>query len=99
MKVDSYSFQLQKPANGWTQLNRRDLNSEASLSVMEQVYFVVMSNILKSDQYIHLCYDLKGSSQGRSINKVEIDQKTVLKDADLDFCFYLEPLIRVRLLA
>ncbi|PKI44979.1 hypothetical protein CRG98_034618 [Punica granatum] len=63
-----------------------------------KVYFVVMSNILKSDQFIHMSYDLKGSSQGRSVNKLEYGQKTILKEIDLDFRFYLDPLTRVRLL-
>ncbi|KAK4801676.1 hypothetical protein SAY86_022163 [Trapa natans] len=64
-----------------------------------KVYFVVVSNVLKSDQYIHFYYDLKGSLQGRRFNKLEIDQKTLLKDVDLDLRFYLEPLIQARLLA
>ena len=57
-----------------------------------QIRFVVMGNMLCSDLYIHRRYDLKGSSQGRSIDKVEIDETTTLKDLDLDFVFRLEPL-------
>jgi len=34
---------------------------------------------------------LKGSSQGRSTDKVEINETTTLKDLDLDFVFRLDP--------
>lgn len=64
-----------------------------------KVYFVVSGNILHSDAYIHLCYDLKGSPQGRTINKAGVNERTTLKDVDFGFSFYLEPLIRNRLLA
>ncbi|GLJ50410.1 hypothetical protein SUGI_1074360 [Cryptomeria japonica] len=58
----------------------------------QKIRFVVMGNMLCSDLYIHRRYDLKGSSQGRSTDKVEIDETTTLKDLDLDFVFHLEPL-------
>ncbi|KAL7259068.1 hypothetical protein ACSBR1_005050 [Camellia fascicularis] len=64
-----------------------------------KVYFVVMENVLQSDLYIHRCYDLKGSSQGRTISKAEVHERATFKDLDLDFLFYLEPLTRHKLLA
>ncbi|XP_028124508.1 phosphatidylinositol 4-phosphate 5-kinase 2-like isoform X3 [Camellia sinensis] len=64
-----------------------------------KVYFVVMENVLQSDLYIHRCYDLKGSSQGRTISKAEDHERATFKDLDLDFLFYLEPLTRHKLLA
>ncbi|KAK9279524.1 hypothetical protein L1049_013203 [Liquidambar formosana] len=64
-----------------------------------KVYFVVMENIFRSDLYIHKRYDLKGSSQGRTVNKFGVDEKTTFKDLDLDFQFYLNPLLQRRLLA
>ncbi|KAF5946217.1 hypothetical protein HYC85_016445 [Camellia sinensis] len=64
-----------------------------------RVYFVVMENVLQSDLYIHRCYDLKGSSQGRTISKAEDHERATFKDLDLDFLFYLEPLTRHKLLA
>lgn len=68
-----------------------------------KVYFVVMENILQTDIYIHKRFDLKGSSQGRTVSKVTdkvtADEKTTLKDLDLNFHFYLNPLIRQRLFA
>lgn len=33
---------------------------------------------------IHRRFDLKGSSQGRSADKLEMDENTTLKDLDLD---------------
>ena len=50
-----------------------------------------MGNMLFLELHIHRRFDLKGSSQGRSTNKVEIEETTTLKDLDLDFVFYLEP--------
>ncbi|CAA7398996.1 unnamed protein product [Spirodela intermedia] len=53
--------------------------------------FVVMGNMFCTALRIHRRYDLKGSSLGRSTDKVEIDENTTLKDLDLNYCFYLEP--------
>ncbi|KAH9295550.1 hypothetical protein KI387_039138, partial [Taxus chinensis] len=58
----------------------------------QKIRFVVMGNMLCSELRIHRRYDLKGSSHGRSTDKVEIDETTTLKDLDLDFVFRLEPL-------
>lgn len=60
--------------------------------------FVVMGNMFCTELRIHRRFDLKGSSLGRSANKVEIDENTILKDLDLDYCFYLEPSWREALL-
>lgn len=53
--------------------------------------FVVMGNMFCTELRIHRRFDLKGSSLGRSADKVEIDENTTLKDLDLNYCFYLEP--------
>ncbi|KAL7248001.1 hypothetical protein ACSBR2_002824 [Camellia fascicularis] len=53
--------------------------------------FVVMGNMFCTELRIHRRFDLKGSSLGRSTDKVEIDENTTLKDLDLDYCFHLEP--------
>ncbi|MCD9643358.1 Phosphatidylinositol 4-phosphate 5-kinase 9 [Datura stramonium] len=60
--------------------------------------FVVMGNMFCTELRIHRRFDLKGSSLGRSANKVEIDENTILKDLDLNYCFYLEPSWREALL-
>lgn len=60
--------------------------------------FVVMGNMFCTELRIHRRYDLKGSSLGRSADKVEIDENTILKDLDLNYCFYLEPSWRESLL-
>ncbi|KAH1073722.1 hypothetical protein J1N35_026050 [Gossypium stocksii] len=52
----------------------------------------------KSDLLMHRCYDLKGSLQGRKVEKMRYREKTLHKESDLDFLFYLEPLVRQRLL-
>lgn len=64
-----------------------------------KVYFLVTSNVFQSDKMMHKCYDLKGSLQGRRDNKLRIREKVILKDQDFDFRFYLDPLVRHRLLA
>jgi 1-phosphatidylinositol-4-phosphate 5-kinase len=56
-----------------------------------KVRFIVMGNMFCSELHIHRRFDLKGSSQGRSTDKVEIEETTTLKDLDLDFVFYLQP--------
>ncbi|KAL7170274.1 hypothetical protein ACSBR2_035194 [Camellia fascicularis] len=60
--------------------------------------FVVMGNMFCTELRIHRRFDLKGSSLGRSADKVEIDENTTLKDLDLNYCFYLEPSWRESLL-
>ncbi|XP_010457124.1 PREDICTED: phosphatidylinositol 4-phosphate 5-kinase 10 [Camelina sativa] len=64
----------------------------------DKTYFVVMSNILQSDVFMNKVYDLKGSSQGRTNKKIKVRDKTILKDIDLDFCFYVDSLARHRLI-
>ncbi|XP_039135294.1 LOW QUALITY PROTEIN: phosphatidylinositol 4-phosphate 5-kinase 9-like [Dioscorea cayenensis subsp. rotundata] len=53
--------------------------------------FVVMGNVFCTELRIHRRFDLKGSSQGRSADNVEIDENTILKDLDLRYRFFLEP--------
>ncbi|MED6216284.1 Phosphatidylinositol 4-phosphate 5-kinase 9 [Stylosanthes scabra] len=60
--------------------------------------FVVMGNMFCTELRIHRRFDLKGSSLGRSSDKIEIDENTTLKDLDLNYCFYLEPSWRESLL-
>ncbi|XP_049399623.1 phosphatidylinositol 4-phosphate 5-kinase 9-like [Solanum stenotomum] len=64
----------------------------------QMLRFVVMGNMFCTELRIHRRFDLKGSSLGRSANKVEIDENTILKDLDLNYCFYLEPSWREALL-
>ncbi|KAH7442063.1 hypothetical protein KP509_03G068600 [Ceratopteris richardii] len=54
-----------------------------------KVRFVVMGNIFRTDLCIDKRFDLKGSSYGRSVQKLKIDESTTLKDLDLDFVFLL----------
>lgn len=56
----------------------------------QKVRFMVMGNMFCTELRIHRRFDLKGSSQGRSVDKVEMDENTTLKDLDLDFVFQLE---------
>eukprot|EP00262_Sarcandra_glabra_P012634 TRINITY_DN3291_c0_g1_i1.p1 TRINITY_DN3291_c0_g1~~TRINITY_DN3291_c0_g1_i1.p1 ORF type:complete len:832 (-),score=150.15 TRINITY_DN3291_c0_g1_i1:636-3131(-) len=60
--------------------------------------FVVMGNMFCTALRIHRRFDLKGSSLGRSTDKIEIDENTTLKDLDLNYSFYLEPSWREALL-
>ncbi|CAI0469373.1 unnamed protein product [Linum tenue] len=60
--------------------------------------FVVMGNMFCTELRIHRRFDLKGSSLGRSSEKIEIDENTTLKDLDLNYSFYLEPTWRESLL-
>ncbi|GLJ55708.1 hypothetical protein SUGI_1196660 [Cryptomeria japonica] len=64
----------------------------------QKVRFVVMGNMFCTELRIHRRFDLKGSSQGRSTDKIEIDETTTLKDLDLDYVFHLEPSWREALL-
>ncbi|MCO5567186.1 hypothetical protein L7F22_020874 [Adiantum nelumboides] len=63
-----------------------------------KVRFVVMANTFCTDMSIHRRFDLKGSSQGRSAQKLEMDETTTLKDLDLNFVFRLQPIWREALL-
>ncbi|CAM6025158.1 unnamed protein product [Sphagnum balticum] len=64
----------------------------------QKVRFIVMGNMFCTDLCIHRRFDLKGSSLGRSADKVEIDETTTLKDLDLEYEFILDPLWRESLL-
>ncbi|XP_024388541.1 phosphatidylinositol 4-phosphate 5-kinase 9 [Physcomitrium patens] len=64
----------------------------------QKVRFVVMGNMFCTELRIHRRFDLKGSSQGRSADKVEIDETTTLKDLDLKYEFRLDPSWRDSLL-
>eukprot|EP00250_Pteridium_aquilinum_P018594 c24131_g4_i1 orf=168-2762(-) len=64
----------------------------------QKVRFIVMGNMFCTELRIHRRFDLKGSSQGRSADKLEMDENTTLKDLDLDFVFRLEPSWRQALL-
>ncbi|XP_029119304.1 phosphatidylinositol 4-phosphate 5-kinase 1 isoform X2 [Elaeis guineensis] len=55
-----------------------------------KVRFVVMGNMFCTELRIHRRYDLKGSSQGRSTSKHNINENTTLKDLDLSYVFHLE---------
>ncbi|KAA8531303.1 hypothetical protein F0562_006012 [Nyssa sinensis] len=58
----------------------------------QKTRFVVMGNLFYSECRIHRRFDLKGSSYGRTTDKLEgqIDETTTLKDLDLNFVFHLE---------
>ncbi|KAG6435976.1 hypothetical protein SASPL_100857 [Salvia splendens] len=53
--------------------------------------FIVMGNLFCSEYRIHRRFDLKGSSHGRTTDKLkgDIDETTTLKDLDLDYVFRL----------
>ncbi|KAG5381421.1 hypothetical protein IGI04_032891 [Brassica rapa subsp. trilocularis] len=63
-----------------------------------KTYFAVMSNMLHSKVFMNKLYDLKGSPKGRTNKKIELRNNTVFKDIDLDFCFYVDPLARQRII-
>ncbi|GMH31345.1 hypothetical protein Nepgr_033188 [Nepenthes gracilis] len=58
----------------------------------QKTRFIVMENLLCSEYPIHRRFDLKGSSYGRTTEKlkVDIDETTTLKDLDLNFVFRLQ---------
>lgn len=62
---------------------------QVKIHLGSKVRFVVMGNLLQSNHRVHRRFDLKGSSQGRSTNTIDIDETTTLKDLDLDLLFYL----------
>jgi 1-phosphatidylinositol-4-phosphate 5-kinase len=64
----------------------------------QKVRFIVMGNMFCTELRIHRRFDLKGSSLGRSADKVEIDETTTLKDLDLEYEFSLDPSWRESLL-
>lgn len=72
-------------------------NSSQLIAIL-QFRFVVMGNMFCTELRIHRRFDLKGSSLGRSTDKIEIDENTTLKDLDLNYRFYLEPTWREALL-
>ncbi|XP_031250063.1 phosphatidylinositol 4-phosphate 5-kinase 7-like isoform X1 [Pistacia vera] len=59
-----------------------------------KVRFVVMGNMFCTELRIHRSYDLKGSTIGRSTDKVKIKENTTLKDLDLSFEFHMDKLLR-----
>lgn len=63
-----------------------------------KVHFIVMGNVFCTELRIHHKFDLKGSSQGRFADKLEMDENTTLKDLDLDFVFWLDSSWRQTLL-
>ncbi|CAH8323745.1 unnamed protein product [Eruca vesicaria subsp. sativa] len=63
-----------------------------------KTYFAVMSNMLHSKVFMNKLYDLKGSPKGRTNKKIELRNNTVFKDIDLDLCFYVDPLVRKRII-
>uniref|UniRef100_A0A0D9ZC42 1-phosphatidylinositol-4-phosphate 5-kinase n=1 Tax=Oryza glumipatula TaxID=40148 RepID=A0A0D9ZC42_9ORYZ len=54
-----------------------------------KVRFVVMGNMFCTELRIHRKYDLKGSTQGRSTKKQNINENTTLKDLDLSYVFHI----------
>ncbi|KAL0333404.1 UNVERIFIED_CONTAM: Phosphatidylinositol 4-phosphate 5-kinase [Sesamum angustifolium] len=81
-----------------TKFFSQDLSLPVVRSNKRPFRFVVMGNMFCTELRIHRRFDLKGSSLGRSADKVEIDENTILKDLDLNYCFYLEPSWRDALL-
>ncbi|KAI4384624.1 hypothetical protein MLD38_002747 [Melastoma candidum] len=71
---------------------RASVAANFNLVMSLQVRFVVMGNLFCSQNTIHQCFDLKGSSQGRVTEKPEKDIHTTapLKDLDLNFVFRLQ---------
>jgi 1-phosphatidylinositol-4-phosphate 5-kinase len=55
-----------------------------------KVRFVVMGNMFCTELRIHRKYDLKGSTQGRSTKKQNINENTTLKDLDLSYVFHVD---------
>lgn len=53
-----------------------------------------MGNMFYTELRIHRRYDLKGSCQGRSTNKVHIEEGTTLKDLDLAYDFHMDKSLR-----
>lgn len=49
-----------------------------------------MGNMFCTELRIHRKYDLKGSTQGRSTKKQNINENTTLKDLDLSYVFHVD---------
>ncbi|CAJ2671651.1 unnamed protein product [Trifolium pratense] len=60
--------------------------------IQRKVRFIIMGNLFSSGYITHRRYDLKGSSLGRTSDKLEteISETTILKDLDLNFIFLLQ---------
>ncbi|XP_024959323.1 phosphatidylinositol 4-phosphate 5-kinase 8-like isoform X2 [Cynara cardunculus var. scolymus] len=67
---------------------------EITLRGGKKVQFVVMGNMFYTELRIHRRYDLKGSYQGRSTNKDDIEEGTTLKDLDLAYDFHMDKSLR-----
>ncbi|GJS34501.1 phosphatidylinositol 4-phosphate 5-kinase 8-like protein isoform X1 [Tanacetum coccineum] len=67
---------------------------EITLRGGKKVQFVVMGNMFYTELRIHRRYDLKGSYQGRSTNKDDIQEGTTLKDLDLAYTFRMDKSLR-----
>ncbi|TVU45512.1 hypothetical protein EJB05_05001 [Eragrostis curvula] len=61
-----------------------------TLKAGRKVRFVVMGNMFCTELRIHRKYDLKGSTQGRSTKKENINENTTLKDLDLSYVFHVD---------
>ncbi|GMH05068.1 hypothetical protein Nepgr_006908 [Nepenthes gracilis] len=61
-------------------------------TAQKKVRFVIMGNLFCTEYPIHRRFDLKGSSHGRTTDKLEseIDATTTLKDLDLNYIFRLQ---------
>lgn len=57
------------------------------------VRFVVMANMFQTDLQIHRKYDIKGSTEGRTLGPRadDNDPSLIFKDLDLDFKIQLDP--------
>ncbi|ONM11005.1 RAN GTPase-activating protein 2 [Zea mays] len=55
-----------------------------------KVRFVVMGNMFCTELRIPRKYDLKGSTQGRSTKKQNINENATLKDLDLSYVFHVD---------
>ncbi|MCO5603936.1 hypothetical protein L7F22_058092 [Adiantum nelumboides] len=53
----------------------------------QNVRFRVMGNMFCIELRIHQRFNLKGPSQGRSAENLEMDENRTLKNLDLDFIF------------
>ncbi|OAY51185.1 putative phosphatidylinositol 4-phosphate 5-kinase 11 isoform X2 [Manihot esculenta] len=64
-----------------------------------KVYFVVCSKHIPKYVSVHNVFHLKGSSKGRKTHKLVVEEHVLHKDSDFNYCFYLKPSIRAKLLA
>ncbi|KAK9910261.1 hypothetical protein M0R45_034229 [Rubus argutus] len=70
-----------------------------SQTVWTSCLLAVFGSIYPSEICIHECYDLKGYFNRPSGKQVIVQERPLHKDLDFDLCFYLDPLVRARLLA